>query len=314
LPASWDRSLGASESTVENAEPSTSRVKKMTVLYFLFTGAVVYLLLTLCFTYLVQRIPRKPVKDPPDWGRVLDTRIPAVDGGSLEVWLVEPEGPSRGVILFVHGWGRNRDRMVYRARIFGKMGFTTVMHSARDHGNSTSYPFMNALRFAEDVETVLEWLGEPALLYGHSIGAVGALIAAHRHPGRVRLLFLEGCYARTKEALRSLYLSYNRLFGLFFAPMVILWMDTFYRFRMDEVSPVRLAPDLDLPVLIIHGEQDRSFPLHHAWRLRDSFPAGRAELYVAKGADHSSSSLSPQYPNVIRSFLERHLGEGGLVP
>ena len=278
------------------------------MLIYLIIGAVfAYLLLTLFFTYIVQQIPRDPVKDIPDWGQVTDIRIPTAGGGSLEVWRIDPEGRSRGVVLLAHGWSRNRDRMVSRARIFAGIGFTTVMHSARDHGGSTRHPFMNAFRFAEDIEAVLEWIDEPVLLYGHSLGAAGAIIAASLNPDRIRLLFLEGCYARTKEALRSLYRRYNRFFGIFFGPMVVLYMDIFYRFRMDSVSPSRLATDLDVPVLIIHGDQDQNFPLHHAWRVRDSFPGGRAELFVANGADHSGSSLTPEYPIAIRSFVDRHL-------
>lgn len=278
------------------------------MLIYLIIGAVfAYLLLTLFFTYIVHQIPRAPVKDIPDWGQVIDIRIPTAGGGSLEVWRIEPEGRSRGVVLLAHGWSRNRDRMVSRARIFAEMGFTTVMHSARDHGGSTRHPFMNAFRFAEDIEAVVEWIDEPVLLYGHSAGAAGAIIAAGLNPDRIRLLFLEGCYARTKEALLSLYRGYNRFFGIFFAPMVVLFMDIIYRFKMDSVSPVRLAPDLDIPVLIIHGDEDQNFPLHHAWRVRDSFPGGRAELFVANGADHSGSSLTPEYPIAIRSFVDRNL-------
>lgn len=275
--------------------------------YWIAGAVLAYILLVLYFLYLVHRIPRKPVKEVPDWGRIIDTRIPSIDGGSLEVWRVEPEGRSRGIVLFAHGWSRNRDRMVSRARVFGQLGFTTVIHSARDHGNSTPYRFMNAFRFAEDTEAVLKWINEPVLLYGHSLGAAGAIIVANRNPDKISLLFLEGCYARTKEALRKLYRNYNIFFGIFFAPMVVFFMDIFYRFRLDEVSPVRLASDIDIPVLIIHGELDQSFPLHHAWRLRDSFPAGRAELFVGIEADHSSSSLTPEYPMAIKSFVNRHL-------
>lgn len=278
------------------------------MLIYLIIGAVLaYLLLTLFFTYIVHQIPRAPVKDIPDWGQVIDIRIPTAGGGSLEVWRIEPEGRSRGVVLLAHGWSRNRDRMVSRARVFAELGFTTVMHSARDHGGSTRHPFMNAFRFAEDIEAVLEWIDEPVLLYGHSAGAAGAIIAASLNPDRIRLLFLEGCYARTREALLSLYRGYNRFFGIFFAPMVVLFMDIIYRFKMDSVSPVRLAPDLYIPVLIIHGDEDQNFPLHHAWRVRDSFPGGRAELFVANGADHSGSSLTPEYPIAIRSFVDRNL-------
>lgn len=279
-------------------------------LNILIISAAIYLVLSLFFTYLALQIPRNPVTHPPDWGKVTDTRIPASDSGEIEVWRVEPEGTSRGVVVLAHGWGRNRDRMVPRARIFGKMGFTTVIHSARDHGRSTPNRFMNASRFAEDIESVLDWVNEPVLLYGHSAGAAGAAIAANRNPQRVRLLFLEGCYARTKEALRSLYRAYNLFFGAIFGPMVVLWMDIFYRFRMDGVSPALLARQIDIPVLIIHGDRDENFPLHNVWRLRDGFPAGRAEVFIGKGAGHSDCSLTPEYPAAVQAFVNRHLPSG----
>ncbi len=277
------------------------------LLFLLSVSIALYLILALAFAYLAHRIPRRPVNDIPDWGHITDTRIPAAGGGELEVWRIEPEGESRGTVLLAHGWSRNRNRMVARARLFGHMGFTTVLHSARDHGESSKKRLMNAFRFAEDIETVMDWINEPVLLYGHSIGAAGAVIAASRRTKRVRLLFLEGCYARTREALLSLYRNQNRFFGPLFAPMMLLWMDIFYRFRLDTVSPVRLAPSINLPVLIIHGGRDRNFPLHHAWRLRDSFPPGRAELFVSLDSDHSSSSLDPRFPEAVKAFVERHL-------
>ena len=279
------------------------------MLYIILAGFICYLLLTLYFTYLVHQLPRKPVHETPDWGKLLDARIPAKDGCFLEVWRVEPEGNSRGIVVLAHGWSRNRDRMVGRARVFGKMGFTTVMHSARDHGNSSPYRFMNALRFAEDIEAVLRWLNEPVLLYGHSAGAAAAVIVANRNPGKIRLLFLEGCYARTRKALLSLYHRYNHFFGIFFAPMVVLWMEVFYKNGLDSISPVNLSPKIDLPVMIIHGEKDQNFPLDQARILRDSFPAGRAELFIAKNSDHSSSSLNPEYPLAIQTFIDHHLRE-----
>jgi pimeloyl-ACP methyl ester carboxylesterase len=282
----------------------------LTLVAFILGIGVLYLLITLCLTYVVLQIPRNPVKDEPDWGKVTDATIPTEEGGMLEVWRVDPEGPSRGIVVLAHGWGRNRGRMVDRARIFGRLGFTTVMHSARDHGNSSPYRFMCAPRFAEDIEAVVRWVKAPVVLYGHSIGAAAAVIAVSKNPAMVNLLFLEGCYAKTREALLSLYRGYNWVFGVFFAPMVVLWMEIFWKWALEKVSPVRLAAAIDCPVLIIHGEKDQNFPPHHAQRLRDSFPPGRAEIFVAAGADHSSASLDPDYPRTVENFINRHLPKG----
>ncbi|MFC1828817.1 alpha/beta hydrolase [Thermodesulfobacteriota bacterium] len=266
-----------------------------------------YLLTTFWLVYVVHQIPRRPVWDKPDWGKITDTKIPAVDGGFLEVWRIDPGGRSCGVVVFAHGWGRNRDRMVSRARIFGKLGFTAVIHSARDHGGSSPRRFMNAMKFAEDIEAVLNWVGEPVLLYGHSAGAAGATIAASRDNSRIKLLFLEGCYAYTKASLLNLYRWYNPVFGILFGPVVLFWMDMFYKGGLDTVSPARLAAEIKIPVLIVHGEKDRRFPIDFAKTLKKSFSAGNASLYIAKGAGHSESSKTAGYEPAVKTFLERHL-------
>jgi len=276
------------------------------VIYLLGGLIGLYLLITLIFTYSVQQFPRNPVSDPPDWGRVIDTKIPAIDGGLLEVWRIEPQGASRGLIVFAHGWGRNRDRMVSRARIFADWGFTAVIHSARDHGGSSRRRFMNAVKFAEDIEAVLNWLGQPVVLYGHSVGSAGAIIAASRNSSRIRILFLEASYAYTKEALLSLYRWVNSFFGICFGPMILFWMDLFYGNKLDSVSPARLAPKIKMPVMLIHGEKDKRFPLAFALELKRSFAPGQAELYVGEGVGHSDSSQTSGYAGTLKSFLDRN--------
>lgn len=268
---------------------------------------LLYLLFTLFLFFLVHQIPRNPVSDPPGWGKCLDKKIPAVDGGYLEVWRIEPEGRSKGVVVFVHGWGRNRDRMVDRARLFGKLGFTAIIHSARDHGGSSPRKLMNALKFAEDVEAVIKWAGEPIILYGHSAGAAAAMIAASRDSSDIRLLFLEGCYAYTKEALLSIYRWYNRFFGNWFGPMILFWMDMFYKRGLDGISPARLAPKVKIPVMIIHGEKDERFPVEFALKLKESFSPNPAELFIATGSNHSDSSKVPGYGEAVKSFLDHYV-------
>jgi len=281
--------------------------QSMTIIIIIAVVIITYLLLSLLMFYLVQNYPRNPVDDVPDWGTTTDSWIPAIDGGRLEVWRVEPEGPPKGIVLIAHGWGRNRGRMIHRARIFGRFGFTTVLHSARDHGNSSRHRNMNAFNFGQDIEAVLDWIGEPVILYGHSAGSAGAIIAAHRNPDKIEVLFLEASYAYTEEALVSLYRWANPVFGLLFARMIIFWMNLFNNNMLDTVSPARLAPDLNMPVMLIHGENDRRFPLEFAFRLKNSFKTDKIELFVGPGANHSDSSHKPGYQDAVKKFLDQYI-------
>ncbi len=265
---------------------------------FLFT----YMVLTLICFYAVHQFPRRPIVDKPDWGVITDTKIEALDGRKLETWRITPLAESQGVVILAHGWGRNRDRMVNRARLFGRLNFTCVIHSARDHGNSTPKKMMNALRFAEDIEAVIKWVDEPVILYGHSAGAAGAIIAASRNQTAVRLLVLEACYHKTVPALLNLYQWINPFFGRFFGPMIIFWMKFFYR-EFKQIDPSRLARQLHMPVLIVHGEKDQRFPKKFAYRLYNAFRSRKTRLFIGKGAGHSDSSLSEGYEDAIKSFV-----------
>lgn len=283
----------------------------MTIFLVLIAVAGIYGLVTLVLTYVVQQFPRNPVEDPPDWGHVQDVMLTTAGGGSIEVWQIAPDCPSRGTIIFMHGWGRNRDRMVSRARIFSRWGFTTVMLSARDHGNSSSSRMMNIMKFAEDIETVLDWLDRPVMLYGHSAGSGGALIAASRNPEKIQLIFLEGVFAETYEALMHLYIWANPFFGRCFGPMILFWMNLFYGGRLRRMTPCRLAREIKIPVMLIHGEKDRRFPVRFAHQLKACFTFAPVTLYVAQGASHSSSSSTLGYSPAIQRFLVHH---GALSP
>ena len=280
----------------------------MVRLFYWISGlAGAFVMVSWLFTYLVHRMPRKPVLDPPDWGRVEDVKIPAADGGFLELWRVTPRKTNGRVVILAHGWGRNRDRMVPRARIFGRWGYIVVMHSARDHGGSSVCRWMSGLRFGEDIETVLKWVGRPAIIYGHSAGAAGALMAAYRNPEMVRALFLESCYYEVRSALRSLYAEMIPYVGWLFGPAIVFWLDrVLYRRRLRSHSPSQLADGIAAPVMLIQGENDPVFPPEDTARLARRLPSARTHFWIAPGADHSSASRASGYVAAVKRFLQAH--------
>ena len=107
---------------------------------------IAYFVIALSLALILANIPRRPVDDYPDWGLTKDYRVPAINGKTMECWVVYPDKlkeetdenvlKQNPAIILIHGWARNRGRMVSRARIYGRHGYTTVLISVRDHGNS----------------------------------------------------------------------------------------------------------------------------------------------------------------------------------
>ena len=62
----------------------------------------------------------------------------------------------------------------------------------RGHGGSGRAPGQyRVVDHVEDALTVLNWLGRPAVLFGHSLGALVAAAAAAARPELVRAVVLE---------------------------------------------------------------------------------------------------------------------------
>jgi pimeloyl-ACP methyl ester carboxylesterase len=88
-------------------------------------------------------------------------------------------------------------------------------------------------------------------------------------------------------------------------------MDVFYRSDINLTIPARIAPDITMPVMVIHGENDQRFPVAYAYTLKNSFRPDQAEIYVAQGAGHSGSSQTPGYAAALKAFLDRHHADVG---
>src|SRR2546430_7688590 len=71
--------------------------------------------------------------------------------------------------------------------------YRTIAYDARGHGRSGRAPEYTLRAFADDALRVLrEIVKEPALLVGHSLGGLAALVAAGHAPDLVRRLVLQG--------------------------------------------------------------------------------------------------------------------------
>ncbi|MFW9903229.1 MAG: alpha/beta hydrolase [Candidatus Thorarchaeota archaeon] len=278
------------------------------ILITIFAAIITYFILTYSITLLLANLPRRSVNDVPDWGMTEDIRIPTVKGKKLECWVVYPKEKRNNLtVILIHGWGRNRGRMVSRARIYGKYGLITILFSVRDHGNSDKeVTGMSILKFKQDLNSCINWWGKPVIIIGHSIGAGAAMIVAAQN-SLVKGVIAEAPPFAFLHSLKYVYRPILKWTTHFFLPGIkIITFIKFRKYSKQEFSPLDAAAKIKVPTLLIHGKKDNILPYEHTYQLQKEI--ANSELWTPDTIDHYNIEKHPDYPNRIINFIESNFG------
>lgn len=88
--------------------------------------------------------------------------------------------------------------------------------------------------------------------------------------------------------------------------------------ELDANSPDKLADKIDVPVLLVHGEDDRRAPFAQARAMRDALDAAHKpyEWLVKPGEGHGfyAEANNVEFYNRLQGFLAKYIGPGKTVP
>src|SRR6202453_2414584 len=103
-----------------------------------------------------------------------------------------PDGPSRGVVLLLHGGGQTRRSWGEAAPTLAEDGWPAVAIDFRGHGDSdrAADGRYRVDAMAEDVLRVIDAIGAPPVIIGASLGGLTGLMIAGEHPAALRALVL----------------------------------------------------------------------------------------------------------------------------
>ncbi|MES2209496.1 MAG: alpha/beta fold hydrolase [Chloroflexota bacterium] len=276
--------------------------------------------------------PQAPTSDPQDFGLAFSSRlVPTADGLDLPAWWIPApgNGPAPAVVL-VHGWESARHRTLPNARFLHALGYHVLTFDVRGHGANPAETLpVSAGEFGADALSAVEAaLVDPTVtkvaLLGHSLGAVGAMLAAAAEP-RVAAVILTATPADPYRLTRQTFRLAHLLIPDFVA-YPLAWLTT----RVYLEPRGRTARDISAtdalrkyagPVLAIHGTDDQVVPHAHLGRLVGARPASGSTLTRAQpvesltipGGMHSWLYEFPAYRAAIGRFLATALG-GPLEP
>ena len=79
-------------------------------------------------------------------------------------------------------------------------------------------------------------------------------------------------------------------------------------FDLSDADACKALAHTDIPLLIIHGDEDMQAPLSMAYKLYDSCN-GEKQLYIVHGADHSENYRKDPggYEKIVTKFIEERI-------
>ena len=235
-------------------------------------------------------------------------------------WL--PEGEIRGVVLIAHGLGEHSGRYRHVAQALCEVGFACYGIDHRGHGKSgglraylpdVAYAVQDLAQLSEMVQA--SHAGKPLLLFGHSMGSLIGLEYALQYQDRLRAIALSGAAIKADES-RPNWLVALCLFAArhvpklrlspLSSPTVLTHDEAVLReLLMDPLTDKgmwrigtsaalaqsarrirRNAHQLTLPILALHGGDDRLVPHSGSTFLREATSSDDVTVKIYAGLRH----------------------------
>ncbi|MGC8763776.1 MAG: alpha/beta hydrolase [Acidobacteriota bacterium] len=240
-----------------------------------------------------------------------EIRFPTAGGKKLYGWWIPSGKEGAPLVLLVHGWGRNAERMLPYVKALHPAGLDLLVFDARHHGASDPDGYASMVKFSEDIGAAVEEglrrcpNHRPAVgVLGLSVGGSAAIHAAARDP-RITAVATVGAFATPADPRVTLGRAWWVLApGL---PLAFRLIERRIGFRFREVAPEGRIGAARARFLLIHGERDRVVPVSHGRRLAAA--AGeRGRLWILPGRGHSDPHEEPGVLEGIRDFFRETLG------
>ncbi|MDP1753346.1 MAG: alpha/beta fold hydrolase [Reyranella sp.] len=240
--------------------------------------------------------PRRHVRPPPVLALPpADERIDLGDG--LVAWRWGRTGRAVPTVLLVHGFEGNRSQFGAIIDALLARGFAVVTLDVPAHGESAGRE-LTAVKFIAAIERTLQQLGPMHAVVGHSMGGAMSLFTIAHHGGVGRVVLVSapsGLHRELRRFAGAVGLS-ARGTAAFIASV-----ENHVGRPAADFDVRHIAGKVDLPVLLIHDQNDRQVPVAEAARAAHALPT--AELMVTHGLGHNRLLADKAVVTAIVGFV-----------
>jgi fermentation-respiration switch protein FrsA (DUF1100 family) len=209
----------------------------------------------------------------------------------------------KGTILVCHGYFENVSVYAEHDLWLVDAGYNVFIFDYRGYGRSEGVPDIEGVHL--DTEAALETLvfklprakQDGIIVFGKSLGGAIAVygVAKSHYKGWVKALILDSPFSSYRQIARK-RIARSIIGKPFQYPLSFL--------VNDDYSPVRLIKNVSpVPVVIMHGTNDKTTPIDHGWALYDAALSPKT-LWVSRVPGHLVAHSDEGIKKDLLAFLE----------
>lgn len=194
-------------------------------------------------------------------------------------------------------------------------GRNVLLIDQRCHGDSQGHTITFGILEQKDV---LAWIGwsngrfgtVPILLSGVSMGAATVLMVAGTElPENVRGVIADCPYDAPSSIIKKVLGQDMGMPVKLVYPLIRMGGILYGRFNLDADSPLAAAKRARIPILLIHGDDDRFVPYAMSRNIHAAAP-DRIDFHTIPGAGHALNyaTAPEEYRRIVRDFARKVLG------
>ncbi|MCD2500854.1 alpha/beta hydrolase [Clostridium sp. NSJ-145] len=237
--------------------------------------------------------------------------IKSYDGLKLKGYFHRVYKDSKKVVIMNHGYTANHYIDYQFTDIFFEEGYNVLLIDMRSHGESEGKVASYGYNESKDIGSWVRWIkdkiGEDAYigLHGQSMGAATVMLYGATHPNDIKFIIEDCGFTSAREAIKFQFRKVKIPFWPLY-DLIRVKVKRKYKFDFNNISPKDAIVNSDIPVLFIHGDNDKVVPTWMGKALYNEKNGEMDRLYLVQGAGHMEaySKDKEKYKQVVKEFLD----------
>ncbi len=207
-------------------------------------------------------------------------------------------GTSSKKILLVHGWSGRGTQLVKIADALLEKGYAVVSFDAPAHGKSAGSTTLMP-EFIASIFEIEKQYGPFEAAVGHSLGGM-SLLNAVKDGLKINQLVTIGSGDVVRDIIDD-FVAKLQLKPKYSGLLQAYFEDKSNR-KMDDYSSYRAAQKIDIPVLVIHDQDDADVPVNCAHHIHQNLQNGT--LMITQKLGHRKILGDPQVIEKVIHFIQ----------